>query len=57
VSSEQVRRPVTREGIDQWRHFEPWLGPLRQALGSLADLPIQAAPTAAETAERHRESS
>ena len=57
VSSEQVRRPVSREGIDQWRHFEPWLGPLRQALGSLADLPIQATPTAAETAERHRESS
>jgi len=57
VSSEQVRRPVSREGIDQWRHFEPWLGPLRQALGSLADLPIQATPTAAETVERHRESS
>jgi len=37
VSSEQVRRPVSREGIDQWRHFEPWLGPLREALGPLAD--------------------
>jgi tetratricopeptide (TPR) repeat protein len=37
VSSEQVRRPVNREGIDQWRHFEPWLGPLKEALGSLAD--------------------
>jgi tetratricopeptide (TPR) repeat protein len=37
VSSEQVRRPVSREGIDQWRHFEPWLVPLRQALGPLAD--------------------
>jgi len=57
VSSEQVRRPVSREGIDQWRHFEPWLGPLRQALGALADLPIPATPTAAETVERHRESS
>jgi tetratricopeptide (TPR) repeat protein len=37
VSSEQVRRPVSREGIDQWRNFEPWLGPLREALGPLAD--------------------
>ena len=37
VSSEQVRRPVSREGIDQWRRFEPWLGPLREALGPLAD--------------------
>jgi hypothetical protein len=36
VSSEQVRRPVNREGIHQWRHFEPWLARLRQALGPLA---------------------
>jgi predicted Zn-dependent protease len=36
ASSEQVRRPVYREGIDQWRHFEPWLGPLKTALGDLA---------------------
>jgi hypothetical protein len=32
ASSEQVRRPIFREGLDQWRHFEPWLGPLRAAL-------------------------
>jgi len=36
ASSEQVRRPVSTEGLDQWRHFEPWLGPLREALGPLA---------------------
>jgi tetratricopeptide (TPR) repeat protein len=36
-SSEQVRRPINREGLDQWRNFEPWLGPLREALGPLAD--------------------
>jgi tetratricopeptide (TPR) repeat protein len=36
VSAEQVRRPVSREGIDQWRNFEPWLGPLKEALGSHA---------------------
>jgi tetratricopeptide (TPR) repeat protein len=33
ASSEQVRRPITREGMDQWRHFEPWLDALKQALG------------------------
>ncbi|HEU5442369.1 MAG TPA: sulfotransferase [Steroidobacteraceae bacterium] len=36
ASSEQVRRPINTEGLDQWRHFEPWLGPLEQALGELA---------------------
>jgi tetratricopeptide (TPR) repeat protein len=33
ASSEQVRQPIYREGLDQWRHFEPWLDPLRKALG------------------------
>ena len=33
ASSEQVRQPIYREGLEQWRHFEPWLGPLRAALG------------------------
>jgi predicted Zn-dependent protease len=38
VSSEQVRRPIFREGLDQWRRFEPWLGPMKAALGpALAD--------------------
>jgi tetratricopeptide (TPR) repeat protein len=32
ASSEQVRQPINREGLDQWRHFEPWLGPLKAAL-------------------------
>jgi len=36
VSSEQVRRPLNRDGVDQWRHFDPWLGPLRSALGNLS---------------------
>lgn len=34
-SSEQVRRPITTEAVDYWRHFEPWLGPLIQSLGSV----------------------
>jgi tetratricopeptide (TPR) repeat protein len=32
ASSEQVRQPIFRDGLDQWRRFEPWLGGLRQAL-------------------------
>jgi tetratricopeptide (TPR) repeat protein len=32
-SSEQVRRPITREAVEHWRHFEPWLGPMLNALG------------------------
>ncbi len=32
-SSEQVRRPIDREGLDQWRHYAPWLAPLKDALG------------------------
>ncbi len=32
-SAEQVRRPIYRSSLDQWRRFEPWLGPLKEALG------------------------
>jgi hypothetical protein len=32
ASSEQVRRPIYRDGLDQWHRFEPWLGPLKTAL-------------------------
>jgi tetratricopeptide (TPR) repeat protein len=32
-SSEQVRQPIYRSGLDQWRNFEPWLDPLKEALG------------------------
>jgi hypothetical protein len=37
ASSEQVRKPIFREGLDQWRHYEPWLGPLRKALGPVLE--------------------
>ena len=33
ASSEQVRRPISREGLEQWKAFEPWLEPLKEALG------------------------
>ena len=40
ASSEQVRRPINRDGVDQWRPYDAWLGPLRRALGAvLAEYP------------------
>jgi tetratricopeptide (TPR) repeat protein len=33
ASSEQVRQPLYREGLEQWKNYEPWLGPLKIALG------------------------
>jgi Sulfotransferase family len=37
ASSEQVRKPIYREGLDQWRHYEAWLEPLKTALGPVLD--------------------
>jgi tetratricopeptide (TPR) repeat protein len=37
ASSEQVRRPINRDGVGQWRPFAAWLGPLREALGDLTE--------------------
>ena len=34
-SSEQVRRPIFREGTEAHVPFEPWLGPLKVALGEV----------------------
>ena len=43
ASSEQVRQPLYREGLDQWRNYQPWLGPLEAALGeTLAAWPAPA---------------
>jgi tetratricopeptide (TPR) repeat protein len=33
ASSEQVRQPISKEGLEQWQNFEPWLAPLKAALG------------------------
>jgi tetratricopeptide (TPR) repeat protein len=35
ASSEQVRQPIFKGSLEQWRCFEPWLGPLKDALGDL----------------------
>ncbi|HEX4080859.1 MAG TPA: sulfotransferase [Rhizomicrobium sp.] len=37
MSAEQVRLPIYRHGIGQWRKFEPWLGPLKEALGPVLE--------------------
>ncbi|PWE17849.1 hypothetical protein DDZ18_06900 [Marinicauda salina] len=37
ASSEQVRQPIYKEGVEQWRHYEPWLDPLKDALGPALD--------------------
>jgi hypothetical protein len=33
ASSEQVRQPLYRDGVEHWKHFEPWLEPLADVLG------------------------
>ncbi|MEO8926749.1 MAG: sulfotransferase [Caulobacteraceae bacterium] len=42
-SAEQVRRPIFRDALEQWRKFEPWLGPLKDALRA-AEAAAAAAP-------------
>ncbi|CAL4868035.1 Beta-barrel assembly-enhancing protease [Asticcacaulis sp. MM231] len=37
ASSEQVRKPIFREGTEGWQGFEPWLEPLKAALGSVLE--------------------
>ncbi len=36
-SAEQVRRPIFRDAMAQWKNYEPWLGSLKEALGDLAE--------------------
>jgi tetratricopeptide (TPR) repeat protein len=49
ASSEQVRSPIYREGMEQWRHFEPWLGPLKESLGAV----LEAYPRVPDFADNH----
>jgi tetratricopeptide (TPR) repeat protein len=37
ASSEQVRRPIYDDALHQWRPYEPWLGPLKGALGPVLE--------------------
>jgi tetratricopeptide (TPR) repeat protein len=36
-SAEQVRRPINTDGVARWKPFEPWLDPLKEALGNVLD--------------------
>jgi len=36
-SAQQVRVPIFRDGVDNWQAYDAWLGPLRDALGPVAD--------------------
>jgi tetratricopeptide (TPR) repeat protein len=36
-SAQQVRRPIYRDALQQWRNFEPWLGALKEALARPAE--------------------
>lgn len=47
ASSEQVRRPINRDGVDQWRPYDAWLAPLKAALGPVLEA-YPAVPTLAD---------
>ena len=44
-SAQQVRQPIYTAGLEQWRRYERWLDPLKEALGSelLARYPVGSA--------------
>jgi predicted Zn-dependent protease len=44
ASSQQVRQPIFSDAVDHWRHYEPWLDPLKDALGPV----LEAYPAAPE---------
>ena len=37
ASSEQVRQPIFTDAADHWRNYDPWLGPLKAALGPVLE--------------------
>jgi len=37
ASSEQVRLPIYRDAVDHWRHYAPWLAPLKDPLGAVLE--------------------
>jgi hypothetical protein len=38
MSAQQVRRPIYRDALEYWRNYEPWLGPLKSALGPVLEM-------------------
>lgn len=49
ASSEQVRQPIFRDAIEHWRNYEPWLDPLKAALGPV----LQTYPSAPARMDNH----
>jgi Tfp pilus assembly protein PilF len=45
ASSEQVRQPIYRDALEQWRHYEGWLDPLKLALGPVLSAYPDAPPS------------
>jgi hypothetical protein len=37
ASATQVRQPICQSAVGRWRAYEPWLGPLVEALGEARD--------------------
>jgi hypothetical protein len=44
ASSEQVRQPIFKDAVEHWQNYEPWLDPLKTALGPV----LSAYPNAPE---------
>jgi hypothetical protein len=38
ASAQQVRKPIFRDGLEQWRNYELWLEPLRRSLGDVLEM-------------------
>jgi tetratricopeptide (TPR) repeat protein len=37
ASAEQVRQPIFKDAVGHWRNYEPWLGPMKAALGDVLE--------------------
>jgi len=37
ASSEQVRMPIFTDAVEHWQNYEPWLAPLKEALGGVLE--------------------
>jgi len=49
-----VRQPIYQEGLAQWRHYEPFLEPLKAALGPALETAPEPRARAARQGARTR---
>ena len=55
ASSEQVRQPIFTEGLDRWKRYDPWLGPLRDVVEEVANAyPVFSPPSRPAMARKAR---